>query len=246
MRLDAHSIPLPDYVERAVSALESGKGTNVGGTWEIRAGARTWMADSIAAAAAHPLGAGDASYRLNPQAGAVDTVPFGCFRRELIEKIGGFDEGLLTNEDYEFNARIRKAGGTVWLEPGIRSVYFARASLDQLARQYWRYGFWKWQMLRRYPQTARLRQILPPVFMLSLVGLSVLSLWLHAASKVLMAEVSVYAAALILAGLHLTIRKRKPYHLAGFPLAIAVMHFAWAAGFLWSMIAGSLISVRHD
>ena len=117
IRLDAHSAPIPEYVARCVDALESGKGANVGGVWEIKPGAHTWVAESIAVAAAHPLGVGDAMYRLNAKAGAVDTVPFGSFRRSLIEKIGVFDETLLTNEDYEFNTRVRQSGGVVWLEP---------------------------------------------------------------------------------------------------------------------------------
>jgi glycosyltransferase involved in cell wall biosynthesis len=75
VRLDAHSMPIPEYVERCVAAHESGKGDNVGGVWEIRAGADTWIAESISFAAAHPLGVGDAMYRLNAKAGAVDTVP---------------------------------------------------------------------------------------------------------------------------------------------------------------------------
>jgi glycosyltransferase involved in cell wall biosynthesis len=245
IRLDAHSVPYPDYVHRAVATLETGKGENVGGVWEIRAGRQTWVAESIAAAAAHPLGAGDALYRLRPHAGAVDTIPFGCFRRDLVDRIGLFDENLLANEDYEFNARIRLAGGTVWLDPAIRSIYFARSSLWQLARQYWRYGFWKWRMLRRYPRTLRIRQALPPLFLLSLTSLSVLSLWVNAARIPLAAALSVYLLALALAGLRLAIEKKKAYLIVGLPLSVLIMHFAWGAGFLWSIIAGPHARFQH-
>ena len=171
LRLDAHSKPYPDYIANSVKALEEGRGDNVGGVWEIHPGADTWIAKSISVAAAHPLGVGDAMYRHAKQAAVVDTVPFGAFKRELIDRIGKFDETLLTNEDYEFNARIRKANGRIWLDPSIRSVYFARSNLVELARQYWRYGYWKWRMLRRYPDTLRWRQALPPLFVLSLLGL---------------------------------------------------------------------------
>ena len=168
IRMDAHSAPAPDYVARCVDALDAKLGENVGGVWDIRPGAKGWVAASIAAAAAHPLGVGDALYRHATQAQIVDTVPFGAFRRELVEKIGLFDEALLANEDYEFNARIRQAGGKIWLDPAIKSIYFARPTFGRLAKQYFNYGFWKWKMLQYYPATLRWRQFLPPVFVLSL------------------------------------------------------------------------------
>lgn len=236
IRLDAHSMPIPEYVERCVLAHQSGKGDNVGGVWEIRAGAETWAAESISFAAAHPLGVGDALYRLNAKAGIVDTVPFGSFRRALIDKIGGFDETLLANEDYEFNTRVRESGGTVWLEPSIRCVYFSRSTFGKLALQYWRYGYWKFRMLRRYPHTLRWRQALPPVFVFSLIALIVLSFWVVLMRSVLAAQVFIYFASLSLAGLKLAIKKRKGFLFWGLPLAIATMHLAWGAGFLWSGI----------
>jgi glycosyltransferase involved in cell wall biosynthesis len=237
IRLDAHSMPIPEYVERCVAAHEAGKGDNVGGVWEICAGADTWVAKSISFAAAHPLGVGDAMYRLNAKAGAVDTVPFGSFRRTLIDKIGAFDETLLSNEDYEFNVRVRESGGTVWLDPSIRSVYFSRSTFGKLAAQYWRYGFWKFKMLKRYPHTLRWRQALPPLFVLILFILIVLSLFTGFARYFLAAQVAVYFFVLALAGMRLAIRKNTGSLLFGLPLAISTMHMAWGAGFLWSGIS---------
>lgn len=239
VRLDAHSKPYPDYVENCVKALEAGRGDNVGGVWEIQAGAKTWVAESIAVAAAHPLGVGDALYRHAKQAAEVDTVPFGAFRRMLIQKAGMFDETLLTNEDYEFNARVRKAGGRIWLDPSIRSIYFARATFLELARQYWRYGYWKWRMLRRYPNTLRWRQALPPLFVLSLLGLALLSLVFPLARLALAGEIILYFFIMLLAGLYTAIRQRKPYLVIGLPLAIPAMHITWGSGFLWSILQSS-------
>ncbi|KAA0284873.1 MAG: glycosyltransferase family 2 protein [Chloroflexi bacterium] len=236
VRLDAHSMPIPEYVERCVAAHQSGKGNNVGGVWEIRPGTETWIAESISFAAAHPLGVGDAMYRLNAKAGAVDTVPFGSFRRELIQRIGAFDETLLANEDYEFNTRVRESGGVVWLDPSIRSVYFSRDTIGRLAAQYWRYGFWKFRMLKRYPHTLRWRQALPPAFVFVLIALIVLSLWFATARLLFVFQFSIYFLILGLAGLRLAIKTRKGFHLWGLPLAIATMHMTWGAGFLWSGI----------
>ncbi len=237
VRLDAHSVPIPEYIERCVAALEAGKGINVGGVWEIRPGGKSWMAAGIAAAAAHPLGVGDAQYRLASQAGSVDTVPFGAFHRDLIDRIGGFDETLLTNEDYEFNARIRQSGGTVWLDPQIRSIYFARATLMELARQYWRYGFWKFVMVRRYPQTIRWRQALPPVFILSLIVLVFLSLFWRFLLIVLSIEIILYLIILASAAVKLAVQRNPPFLAPGLILAILTMHFSWGTGFLWSLVS---------
>lgn len=244
VRLDAHSIPIPEYVERSVRGLEQGRGSNVGGLWEIQPGARGWLAESVAAAGSHPLGVGNAMYRLRASAGAVDTVPFGAFRRGLVDEVGGFDETLLANEDYEFNARIRQSGGVVWLDPEIRSAYIARGSLSELARQYWRYGFWKFRMLRRYPRTTRWRQAVPPLFVVSLVGLTILSAFQPLARIVLLLELLFYFLALSAAGATLASRRRKPLLLPGVVLAMTTMHVCWGSGFLWSPLA-SLFHFRN-
>jgi len=235
VRLDAHSEPYPDYVARCVEALKAGRGDNVGGVWEIRPSNSSWQARAISAAAAHPFGVGDAQYRVGGTAQAVDTVPFGAFRRTLVEQVGGFDESLLTNEDYEFNVRVRKAGGAVWLDPLIRTIYYARATMIDLARQYWRYGYWKARMLRRYPETFRWRQ-LAGVFVLSFLVLGILGIWFSAARWLLVIETVFYALLLLFAGVQVAWRKRDFALLWGVPLAIAIMHFSWGTAFLWSLL----------
>jgi succinoglycan biosynthesis protein ExoA len=235
LRMDAHSIPCPDYVSACVADLTAGLGDNVGGVWDICPGGRDWQARSVAVAAAHPLGVGDARYRVGGQSQAVDTVPFGAFRRSLVDRIGAFDESLLTNEDYEFNVRLRKAGGVVWHDPAIRSTYYARPSLAALGKQYWRYGFWKARMLRRYPSTFRWRQ-LAGIFVLSFFIFAFLGVWFMPARWLLLFEIIFYSMALIIAGARVAFDKHDTVLLLGVPLAIATMHFAWGTAFLWSMI----------
>ena len=236
VRMDAHSKPYPDYVQNCVNALDGKLGDTIGGVWEIHPGAETWIAKSIAVAAAHPLGVGDAFYRHTKQAAEVDTVPFGSFRRSLVERVGYFDESLLTNEDYEFYVRVKNAGGRIWLDPSIRSIYFARATLSELARQYRRYGFWKWRMLRRYPNTLRWRQALPPLFVLSVLMLGLASIFTPSARFLLALELLFYLSVLFFVGLRVAVRRRKSYLFLGLPLAILVMHVSWGGGFLWSVL----------
>lgn len=237
VRLDAHSVPEESYLARCVNALESGYGANVGGVWQIKPRNLSWQARSIAVAASHRLGVGDAHYRFTDRAQVVDTVPFGAFFKSLVEQIGPFDETLLTNEDYEFNVRVRQSGGKVWLDPAIRSIYFARATFAQLARQYWRYGFWKAVMLRRYPETIRWRQALPPLFILSLLGFLLLSIWFPVARWIFMLELITYFLILLIVGFHAAIKQKDVGLIFGLPLAIATMHFCWGSAFLWSLIA---------
>lgn len=236
IRLDAHSKPHTSYVERIVALLQNQQAENVGGVWDIQASSDHWMARSIAAAAAHPIGVGDALYRFSDKPSFVDTVPFGAFYRTLIDEIGLFDETLLTNEDYEFNARIRQQGGKIWLDPQIRAVYYARGDLKDLAKQYWRYGYWKRQMLRRYPETLRWRQALPPLFILGLLLSAILALFFKSFLWLFLATIGIYTAVLLLTGLQLAIKNKEPRFLIGIPLAIACMHFSWGSGFLWGII----------
>lgn len=235
VRLDAHSAPESEYVSFCVAALKEGKGENVGGVWHIRPGGVGWIADAIAFAAAHPLGVGDASYRVGGQAQKVDTVPFGAFRRSLVEQIGAFDETLLSNEDYEFNARVRKSGYSVWFDPKIKSTYYARPTLRTLSRQYWRYGYWKARMLLRYPETFRWRQ-LAGVFVLSWFVLGIAAIFFPIARWLLIIESVIYSVALVAAGVQAAWGQRNISMILGVPLAIAVMHFSWGTGFLWSVV----------
>ena len=244
-RMDAHAIPAPDYVERSLFALESGLGTNVGGVIEIRPGKESWIGKSISIATAHPLGVGDARYRTATRAMEADTVAFGTFYRSLIDEIGKYDETLLVNEDYEFNTRIRKAGGKIWVDPAIRCVYYSRANLQSLAQQYFTYGFWKYMMLRRYPETLRWRQALPPLFVAGILMLLLLStFWVFA--RILLAAVLLTYLIILAGGSILPAVKRKNFLLAaGIPIAIMTMHFAWGSGFLWSMIKGLFLGKKN-
>ncbi len=228
VRMDAHSIPNPDYVALCVDALERNLAQNVGGVWDIQPGKDTWIARSIAAAAGNPLAVGDARYRFTDKADYVDTVPYGSYKRDLFEQIGLFDETLLANEDYELNTRILQSGGKIWLDPKIRCTYFARANLRALAKQYYGYGYWKVQMLKRYPETLRWRQALPPAFLLGLV-VTLLAGFFWKPFLVLFALVlGLYLLILLSVGTHIAIKKRDILMMIGIPLAIITMDFSWA------------------
>ncbi|MDX1469799.1 MAG: glycosyltransferase family 2 protein, partial [Acidimicrobiia bacterium] len=138
VRCDAHAVLPPDYVSRAVETMARTGAENVGGM-QVPVGTTPWE-KAIAAAMSSPLGAGDARYRIGGKEGPAETVYLGVFRRETLERLGGFDERFLRAQDYELNHRIIGSGGLVWFDPELRVEYRPRGSLGSLARQYFQYG----------------------------------------------------------------------------------------------------------
>ncbi len=242
VRFDAHALPAPDYLERCLDTLgfeglaggrsfSSGKTGVVGGVWKVAPGAETAVARAIAAVVSHPFGSGGALYRHAAAGGSdrtsVETVPFGTFRRSLWEQLGGFDEALVANEDFDFNYRARKSGVDVVLDRRITATYFARPTLGALRRQYFRYGFWKQQMLRKDPRAVHWRQI-PPTLVLPWVVMTLA--WVITMPSLMSGiAVALYPVIVIAAGLHIALtRKVSPFAAAA---ALATVHLAWSAGF---------------
>jgi len=256
VRMDAHSRPHEEYVRLGVELLKQAGVGVAGGVWEIVPGASTIVAQAIARAVSHPMGAGDAAYRTGrrftePQ--PVDTVPFGCFLKSTWEALGGFNERVLTNEDYEFNYRVRQSGREVVLDPRIRSVYYARPTLAALAMQYFRYGWWKAQMLKAHPKSLRWRQAVPAAFVAGVVGAVSSAALLALAGLPLLATLVAaslggvlvfYALALLLAAWRIS-GGRRPWGLLPFlPTAFALIHFCWGGGVLVNLLTGSRFPPR--
>lgn len=244
-RMDAHAAPAADYIEKSLAALLAGYGDNVGGVINIKPGKDDWIGYAIAVATSHPLGVGDARYRWAKTAGEADTVAFGTYRRSLIDKIGGYDESLRINEDYEFNTRIRRAGGKIWVDPAIKVDYYSRPDLRSLARQYFSYGLWKYKMLQRHPDTLRWRQALPPVFVSGVLMLLLLSLFWNPARYVFAVVLGLYIAILLAGSLKPAIVRKKASLIPAIPLAIMTMHFSWGSGFLWSIVKSVFTGSKH-
>jgi succinoglycan biosynthesis protein ExoA len=232
-RMDAHALPSANYLRRCVELLADDANAVVGMPCVIRAGAETRTAEAIARVVAHPFGIGDAQYRLALTGGmrAVDTVPFGVFRKSLWQQLGGFDETLLANEDYDFNYRVRRAGGRVLLDTAAHSIYFARPTLGALARQYFRYGRWKAQMLKQHPRSVRWRHTVAPMFVATLTGLVLIGLWWPAAWWLLLLAAGAYLLPALAFACALG-RAAKDYRLVAPSLAAFwVVHFSWGSGF---------------
>jgi cellulose synthase/poly-beta-1,6-N-acetylglucosamine synthase-like glycosyltransferase len=122
----------------------------------------------IGKAMGHAFGVGNAHFRTGGKEGEVDTVAFGAYRREVFEQVGFFDERLVRNQDDEFNYRVVKSGWKIRLSQRIRSLYYVRASMGRLYRQYRQYGYWKVYVNRLHKSVTTWRQLVPAAFVLFL------------------------------------------------------------------------------
>lgn len=171
VRMDGHVVYPPEYIPRLVGALLEGGADNVGGCLITLPSDGTPVAQAIAIAMSHPFGVGNARFRIGArEAQDVDTVPFGCFRRDLFKRIGMFDEELVRNQDDEFNNRIVRSGGRVRLIPDVVCYYYARGSLRKAARMFYQYGAFKPLVARKVGRIMTVRQLVPAMFILALIG----------------------------------------------------------------------------
>lgn len=227
VRVDGHTIIAPDYISRCIEHLRKTGADNVGGPQRFVG--ITPMGRAIAAAYRSPFSV-PSRFTISQQAEYVDTVYMGAWPREVFDRIGRFDGTLAVNEDYEFNYRIRKAGGRIYLAPDIRSEYYGRQTLDALWRQFFRYGGWKFKVLVKHPASTRLRHLVAPGFVAALVIGAILApvqhwiLWLWGCMLV------VYGAAAAAFSIRQAARDGWDL-LLRLPLIFAAIHIAWGSGF---------------
>ncbi len=223
VRVDGHAELPPGYVVRAVATLERTDAAVVGGIQDPRG--TTPFEVAVGRAMASRFGAGDARFHYGGPEGPVDTVYLGVFRREALEAVGGYDEGLVRNQDYELNHRLRMAGGEVWFDPELRVGYRPRGSLGALARQFGQYGRWKRVVLALHPRSLRWRHLVAPVAVLGVVAGLVAGAWWPPA----LAVPAAYGAAVVVAS---ACAARSPGMALRLLVVYPTMHGAWGVGFL--------------
>jgi glycosyltransferase involved in cell wall biosynthesis len=232
IRMDAHVLYPPDYVRRLVEGLLESGADNVGGVLQTMPADDTSMARAIALGISHRFGVGNSHFRVGTrERREVDTVPFGCFRREVFQRIGLFDEELIRNQDDEFNFRLITRGGRVLLLPDVFCRYFARRSLSQLARMYYQYGYFKPLVARKVGRVMTARQLIPALLVAALVSSAVLSPWLPAAGVVCSLVVVTYGLVVLVCSLGAL-----PSHGLRCAWALGavfpILHFSYGLGFL--------------
>lgn len=177
IRLDAHARYPDNYFSTLVNKLHSLKADNVGAVCRTLPSEDTPKCKAIAAAMSSTFGMGDSHFRIGARKTMeVDTVPFGCYKKNVFEKIGYYDEELIRNQDDELNGRLKKHGGKIYLIPELVIDYFARNTIRKTGKMFYQYGLYKPLVNKKIGMPATIRQFIPPLFVLELIAGTVIGL----------------------------------------------------------------------
>jgi len=241
VRVDGHAVIEKDYLYQCVKYLKSTKAECVGGV--IESINETFIGKAIALAMSSPFGVGNARFRTSGKEGYVDCLAFGAYRREIFDKIGCFEEEFVRCQDDEFNYRLRKCGGKIFLTPKIRSYYYPRSNLKKLWRQYFQYGFWKIRVLQKHFTTMQPRQFVPAVFVSTLITTGALGTFSKSILSIFILLILIYVVACFSFSLKISIKKGLQYF-AILPVIFFILHISYGLGFLCGIIRFSKFWIK--
>jgi succinoglycan biosynthesis protein ExoA len=238
VRVDAHAVVPPEYVERAVRRLETGQWGGVGGRKD--GVGRTAAGRAIAAAMTSRFGVGNSTYHYGLAPQPVEHVPFGAYPVELARALGGWDERLRVNQDFEFDYRLRLAGHTLLFDPEISIEWECRQRVRDLYRQYRRYGEGKVAVALLHPRSMRARHLAAPALILSWFVAG--GLLARGKPRLAQGVLAPYVAALGVATLR-TATDLDPGARMFVAPAFVAMHVGWGVGF-WRGITRAARHIR--
>lgn len=251
VRVDGHSRIPPNYVAEIVAALDASLAEVVGPRVCFVPGAQSPLAYAISTLQSSVFGTGGtASRRTIERPVPVAHAVMSCYKRSVWERIGGYDEALLTNEDFDFDYRAKLSGSTILALPSPEFQLMARATLKGLIAQRWRYGWWKAAVIKKHPRSLHLRQVIPVLALLMLVALAgmafVSAAYALALVAVLYGYVGLGSCAALLALMPNVLSEESPdgrrvlstVLLA--PFIFAIIHGVWAA----AVVVGLFFSRR--
>jgi len=226
VRVDGHAQIPSNYISIAVELLATTGAVNVGGM--MAAVGVTTFEKSVAGAMRSPLGVGSSRFHTGGEAGEVDTVYLGVFKKDALLAIGGFDERFTRAQDWELNFRLRENGGTIYFDPRLQVTYRPRSSISALAKQYFEYGRWRRAVSRRHKGTINYRYLAPPIALTGFLSSLIMGSFIH---SICFLPAAFYL--LFMAVASVVIARSISQYICLLTV-IPTMHFAWGAGFITS------------
>jgi glycosyltransferase involved in cell wall biosynthesis len=229
VRMDAHTVYAPDYIKQCLAVSRETGADNVGGP--MRTTAASYKERAIQAAFHSPFAVGGARSHNPEYEGYVDTVIYGCWKKNVFERISNFDEELVRNQDDEHNLRLERAGGRIYQSPRIRSWYHVRDSFKTLWKQYMQYGYWKVLVIRKHRLPASIRHVVPAAFVAAMGSLLLAGWFWRPAFVAASALAGIYLLCILLASLLTACRTEKKLFPV-LPIAFCCFHLGYGYGFL--------------
>jgi glycosyltransferase involved in cell wall biosynthesis len=249
VRLDAHADYPKDYLRLCIETSKRTGADNVGGIFKTIPRDKSIQSKLVQALTTHRFGVGNANYRLNASEGPADTVPYGCYRCEVFDRIGLYNEQLVRNQDYEFNRRLIHKGRRIWLNPKIQIYYYNQGTILGLLRQAFLTAKWNTYMWYVAPYTFALRHLIPAIFVLTLIGSIILSLFTFIGLMLFISILSLYTVFAFIASMQQS-RCYVWWMVLILPFLFLVYHIAYGSGAFWGLlklIKGSApVQVRRE
>lgn len=236
MIMGAHASYKEDYISKCVGHLVTSGADNVGGVMITHPRENTVIAKAISFVLSSRFGVGNSVFRTGSnEVREVDTVFGGCYRKEIFEKIGLFNENLIRNHDLELNLRLRRMGGKILLFPDIECYYYSPSNLKWLFKQNYGNGLWVPLSAKFAKVPFSVRHLVPLGFVLSLVLSLVLALFFKPFVFLFAAVLGMYLAANVLFTVKICKEEGFKYFIPGI-ISFFTLHFSYGLGSIWGFI----------
>ncbi len=250
MRLDGHCTYPTNYISELVKYLYQLNADNVGGVWNTQPAKDTPVCQAIALASSHPFGVGGSMHKIGvSKIIETDTVPFGCYKREVFEKTGPFDTDLVRNQDDEFNGRLLNLGGKIYLIPQVIINYTARDTLCKMRQMYYQYGLYKPLVNKKLGAPATVRQFFPLLFLLGLLVGGICSIFSPFILQLYTTILLIYLFVGVVVGSMGAIRTHQPLLVLLMPYVFFNIHMSYGLGYLvgiFSVIRNKSVQVSNN
>lgn len=245
LRLGAHCEYSENYLTEAVDMQARSGADCVGGITMIRARDTGFLAEAVEVVLSHPFGVGASHFRTGVvEPTWVDTIPYAIMTRDLIERVGRYDERLHRSEDWDYAIRIRAAGGRTLLCPSMRSTYLARSHPLDLLRYSFSNGLWVTWPWRLFRTQFAARHLAPLFATLLAILLGAAGLVLRPAWIGLLVLVAVYAGISLAIGVQASRRRRSLKLTFSVPIALALHHAAYGVGSICGLVRPGVARAR--
>lgn len=234
IRLDAHTVYEESYFSKCIQYIYEYEADNVGGIINTLPRKDSKIGKSIALSFSHPFGSGNAYYKTgySDEPKWVDTVPFGCYRREVFEKIGLFDVRLSRSQDMEFNKRLIRSGGRILLVPSIVSKYYVRSDIKSYYLHNYLDGFWSIYPFRFVKEPVSIRHLVPLLFVSSVLMSSALSVFSKLPRRVLLIILCLYSSISLIVSFNIAKKENDCTLLPLCFLSFLIRHIGYGIGSL--------------